>query len=455
MFIGRKNELNILEKLYSSNSLQIIHVAGERNIGKTALLKNFARHKKTIYFCVRQALENANKSSFCAEVREQINIVEAKSYDWIEILEQICHLSCGEKIVFIVDNAHYLQFYFSSFMDEFFKILLNFGNKLRLTIIMSGRDDWKIPENNQYAGFPVTEIMLNPVSFLEAGKFLTGFNIEDRVLLYGITGGYPCYLQYIDNNVAVKDNLYNLFYNQQALLLNEPNVILLDKLREPSTYNSILCSVACGAVRVNEIAEAVGMECNKLSKYLNVLLRLRIIKRIVPVTEQNEKRQHKKTYYKLSNTMLDFWYQFVFPYLSLIAMNKGAQILRNKVLPKLGIYCAMIFNDICLQQCKVLMQRKNFMFDFQWVGSYWDNKIAMGDKVQLAYNSSAACFIKCDWNRQKTDIDVLQRLEEDIRGLQYTRIYYLLFSRKGFTDRLLNYSANNSDVRLISLQYLK
>lgn len=41
MFIGRSEELGLLEKLYAKNSLNVVLVSGEYKIGKTALLQEF------------------------------------------------------------------------------------------------------------------------------------------------------------------------------------------------------------------------------------------------------------------------------------------------------------------------------------------------------------------------------------------------------------------------------
>lgn len=64
MFIGRKKELAILEKLYNSNELKCVCLTGNAGIGKTALLQEFARRKHKAYFCVRASTNNANKAAF-------------------------------------------------------------------------------------------------------------------------------------------------------------------------------------------------------------------------------------------------------------------------------------------------------------------------------------------------------------------------------------------------------
>ena len=47
MFIGRKRELALLEKLYTSGKFEFVGVYGRRRVGKTALLTEFTRHLPT------------------------------------------------------------------------------------------------------------------------------------------------------------------------------------------------------------------------------------------------------------------------------------------------------------------------------------------------------------------------------------------------------------------------
>lgn len=55
MFVGRSEELGLLEKLYAKNSLNVVLVSGEYKIGKTALLQEFLQKKSAAYFAARNA----------------------------------------------------------------------------------------------------------------------------------------------------------------------------------------------------------------------------------------------------------------------------------------------------------------------------------------------------------------------------------------------------------------
>ncbi len=50
MFIGREYELEALNKLYNSNKFEFAVIYGRRRAGKTALVSEFIKDKKAIFF---------------------------------------------------------------------------------------------------------------------------------------------------------------------------------------------------------------------------------------------------------------------------------------------------------------------------------------------------------------------------------------------------------------------
>lgn len=48
-FIGRKEEISLLEELYNSVRFEFGYVYGQRRIGKTSLLQMFSQNKKSLF----------------------------------------------------------------------------------------------------------------------------------------------------------------------------------------------------------------------------------------------------------------------------------------------------------------------------------------------------------------------------------------------------------------------
>lgn len=456
MFLGRKSELAFLENLYNSNELHCVCLEGARGIGKTALLQELGKRRSKAYFCVRSCTENANKAAFLAELMVQ-GVVEAKGCDsWEKALQAVLRRACGEKLLLLLDDVDELAGSFSSLLPVLLTALQAEAKRLRLLVVFCGRETACISAALQKASLKAEQLRLQALSYEECLSCFVPFSNDEKVLLYGITGGAPRYLQYIDAEKSFKENLYELFYAPAACMGREGEIILAQRFRQPHIYHAVLCSVACGAVRMKDIAEAVGMSVNKVSKYVSVLLQQGLLQKLVPIDEALLDKQHKNTFYVLTDTMLSFWYQFVYPYLGSITIGLGKLLLRTKILSALEGYGSLVFLKICYQHCFLLRERKNFGFDFVQAGFLWPKDDSSLAQLRLAaYDKNNACYMQSLWTKGKVDVDVIRRLQQDYAAPEGKKAAYLLFSRRGFTDRALGYAARTQSIRLISLFYLK
>jgi len=60
MFIGRNSEMEDLETRLKSSRFEMIPIYGRRRVGKTRLVEEFTRDKKTIFFTANQFGEASN-----------------------------------------------------------------------------------------------------------------------------------------------------------------------------------------------------------------------------------------------------------------------------------------------------------------------------------------------------------------------------------------------------------
>ena len=60
MFVGRKQELATLERLYRSGAFQMPVVYGRRRVGKTSLIAEFVKGKPAIFFSARESTAKEN-----------------------------------------------------------------------------------------------------------------------------------------------------------------------------------------------------------------------------------------------------------------------------------------------------------------------------------------------------------------------------------------------------------
>ena len=68
MFVGRKDELEHLNKSYAREAFQFPVIYGRRRVGKTALINEFCRDKKTVYFVAVQSTAKENLELLSAQI---------------------------------------------------------------------------------------------------------------------------------------------------------------------------------------------------------------------------------------------------------------------------------------------------------------------------------------------------------------------------------------------------
>lgn len=105
---------------------------------------------------------------------------------------------------------------------------------------------------------------------------------EDAALLYAATGGIAEYLDFVDTSASAEENLIRLFFEPNGRLVEEPDNLLKQELREPKRYSTILAAITSGASKNNQIATKTGISSGALTNYLEALIDLGIVSRESP-----------------------------------------------------------------------------------------------------------------------------------------------------------------------------
>ena len=133
------------------------------------------------------------------------------------------------------------------------------------------------------------------MSFDEVSDFHPAWSFEQRALAYGIFGGVPAYAERVARHATPYEAVHDLALSPAGALHSEPEFLVREELRDPGAYFSILHSLAAGMTRPNEIAQDAGLPGQSVGKYLDVLRRMRIVRREVPVTEARPERSRQGT----------------------------------------------------------------------------------------------------------------------------------------------------------------
>ncbi|MCK4432628.1 MAG: ATP-binding protein, partial [Methanomicrobia archaeon] len=308
MFVDRKHEIDLLNKIYEKGKAELILLYGRRRVGKTRLLKEFIKDKNSYYFIADISADIL--TTFERVIKDRF--VRFPNWDdFFDFLEME-----GEKrVVIVLDEFQYLYKVNKSWPT----ILQRRWEDLKDTKVMiilcgsiiSSIYKMAMGYGSALYGRKTHEIEISPLSFFDAKDFMPKYNLEEFVYIYAILGGIPRYLEEMEDGKKLWENLKDNIINKNCFLYREPLNLFYEEFKNPSVYLSIIHALSEGERKFSEISTQTGIVTGKLSKYLNVLERVKIIKKIVPITEKRERTRN--TQYILSDNFIKFWFAFVYP----------------------------------------------------------------------------------------------------------------------------------------------
>jgi len=458
MFFGRKKELEILNKLYNRKKFEFPVIYGRRRVGKTTLIKEFCKNKKAVFFVALETDWKINLEHFSTQVYSVFDIKKAENSffpSWDKAFDYIFKVTKNERIILVIDEYPYLaknyteissilQFYIDHKFKESQLFLILCGSS------MSFMEHQVLGYKSPIYGRRTAQFKIKSFNFFDSLPFFRNFDKVDKANLYGITGGIPEYLNKIDNEISVEENITELFLTPSGYLFEEPMNLMKQELREPATYNGILKAIAEGASKLNEIAtKNNNISSSKCSKYLSDLIALGIIKKEIPVTE----KLSKKSIYTLDDQMFSFWYRFVFPNISAIVEGSSKNFYKYNVEPFFKYFMGKVFEEICKQYLWNSNNEEKLPFYFTDLGRWWGNDSLNKRETEidiLAYmGKKNAIFAECKWTNEKVDLKILEELIQKSKLFRYEKNYFYIFAKTGFTNGCIDKAKENNNIKLI------
>jgi AAA+ ATPase superfamily predicted ATPase len=192
-----------------------------------------------------------------------------------------------------------------------------------------------------------------------------------------------------------------------------------------------------------------GLNKNTLTRYLDILGKLHIIRRELPITEKNPEKS-KKGLYKIVDPFFRFWFRFVLPNMSKIEEDVE-RAFNEEIRPFLDqYYVSFSFEDVCKEVLLELSKENRLPMRFSRIGSWWhrNNEI---DILALNEDTKEILFAECKWQNKKVGIKVYDELKEKSKLVNWhneeRKEYFALFSKAGFTPQLRNMNVLLFDLR--------
>jgi len=445
MFINRESELELLERLYRTDHAELFVLYGRRRVGKTELLQTFCTNKPHLFFVATMASDTEQLAGFSQAIWGYTHSDVPVGFtfpSWEAAFSALSDLP-GRPIV-VLDEFTYLvsgnKAIPSILQKVWDKVLRNTNVLLILCgsyIGMMERD--VMGYEAALYGRRTGSALLEPLRLRAAAAFFPRYSTIQQIEAWAILGGMPYYLRAFSDDVEVLDNAREHVLGTRGLLYNEPSLLVMEELREPRNYFSILRSIAQGHTRLNEITQSAGVgSSSAVTSYLEVLQQMHLVERHVPVTERQPGKS-KKGVYHIADPFLRFWFRYVHPNRGSLEIGLVDAVLQQRIRPTFEQFVGYAFEDAAREHVAYLAQQGALPFLPERIGSWWDRQAEI-DVVAVSDTEGSLLVGECKWSNSPVGVNILDDLKRKAQALnvagQWQRVWYALWSKSGFTPTL-------------------
>ncbi len=376
-FVNRVKELELLKR-YLEKGLVVVY--GRRRVGKTALIRKVIENQKSIYY---QAVKIPKELLY-----KELSVMVGKS-----IGDDI--LSSGE----IKDPAMIFKL-FSKNGKGYTLVLDEFGYMVEVDPSLPSIIQREIDERRGRFGLILTgstysiiqkllgeksplwgrvelSLEVKPIDFAYTQDYWEKLDFHYRASLYGALGGMPYNWERVVLKKDFFETLYYTFFKPESPLFQEVFYILREELRETKNYMAILHAISSGRRKFNEIADLSSINPSSIMKYLEVLKEMKIVKQEIPVGFEERR---KRGLWRVEDSMVRFWFRFVFPSRHLIEIDAGKGAM-NRLKREWDNYMGGVYEDISIQIVYDLI-RKGELGEIEKIGRWW-GKTRNGENIEI------------------------------------------------------------------------
>ncbi len=450
MFVDRQAELAFLDAILERKrptAAQFVLLYGRRRVGKTVLLRYWAERADVphTYWATEKEPAALQRRKLYARVLG-VEPSNAPMFDsWADCWRAIAAILAGRRHILILDEFTYAVEANSGMLsslqhawDQQFRgsqiVLILCGSHVHTMETLQARQ-------SPLFGRLTAQWWLRPLPFSALGEFYPSWSAEERIAAYAVAGGVPAYLEWLDPDLSLSDNIREIVLAPGSMFVAEPAFLLYDEVREPSTHLAILKAIGTGHHTLSEIANEALVGRTHLPAYLARLRELRLVERRLPITVSPARRRRARSgRYHLSDPYFRFYFRFIAPYQDEVSYRP--ERLLSRIREGLRAFVgATAFEELCRQWVTEQGRSERLPFEVQEVGSHWSREVQV-DVVGINWTEKAILLGECKWGAGAVGQDVVRELIEVktpkvLKALpgegEGWRVHYAFFARAGFT----------------------
>ena len=435
MFVGREKELTLLNQSYLAKGNPLIVLYGRDGIGKTTLVKQFLQDKPYVYYQARE-LSQAEQERYFDEKKKEV-LVGAQR----------------ERVVLVIDEFDLMLKGYKSFLTDFEEYVKNLPAGRVMLLLVSSAVQWvenaMVEDMGTLAGRISSSIKLKEFTFVEMVDRFPDSTTEECILIYGILGGIPAYLNYWNPKETVRRNIIRIMLDEQGPLHREAQRFLKMYLRELPYYSTILSVLAENEPKLNYLYTRTGFSRAKISVYIKNLMQIDVATKIFSY-EPEKKDMAQKGLYGITDSFIQFWYKLIYPRMSELSIMKPEDFYDEYVKLQLNELTEKTYIKVCQEFMELMNRFHHLPAVFGNFGSFYGKE---GFIPLIANTANGELLVgSCKWSSEPMDTYEFEELLGKIEQTGKEADYYYLFSKEGFTTELAAMAKSMDNIQCIDLE---
>jgi uncharacterized protein len=325
--IGRKKEIERVERLMTSERSEFLAVTGRRRVGKTFLIDSLLMPN---YCFSMTGIQNGNLTAqlvnFGVKLAEYKNTEPIKPDSWqtafLHLKTYLKTLDRSKKQVIFIDELPWL----ATSKSGFIQMLAHFWNDYLskephfLLVICGSATSWITKKIiNDVGGLHnrVTEnIHLYPFTLAETTAFLKQkglqFSLQETTKLYMSLGGIPFYLENLRKGESFATAIERLCFSPNGILHNEYDNLFKALFNNAEVHQQIVATLAAHPYGMShtEILQKMGIK-QPTGSYQRAIEELIVSDFVVENTAFGKKK--RDSIYRLMDEYSAFYHRFIKP----------------------------------------------------------------------------------------------------------------------------------------------
>ena len=277
MFIGREEQLEDLEALFSKRIGSLVTCRGRRRIGKSTLIAEFARRMKARFLHVEgirphdgydnQTELKAFADQLSAQVKRRLPVPE----NWTEAFVALDNeIRAAECTVVLLDEISWFGHYDKTFADTIKVCWDNYWKKHdKLVVVLCGSvSSWikdNIVDNGSFLGRRSLDIVVKELPLSQCvrfwGKRAKRTDVREIVDVLSVTGGVPRYLEEVNPSLSAAENIKRLCFTPNGVLRTDFDDMFRDVVTNQREFTGrVLRCLLDGPKTVSEMSRSLGVE---------------------------------------------------------------------------------------------------------------------------------------------------------------------------------------------------